>query len=215
VSFSWVKIVEMAWTTVQESKPDEKSDSDSVKSSGSDSESDSKNSDDSALGKRARVRHDSSDSDISIDAEEQAEKKMNREQTFKRKIVRALGMGDVEPANPENQPENDQNSDISVDDSKSSEIDDENVRKLQAAKEAELLKEAALEYENIDQIIRDKDGKQIQVTDLLASKVKRLEELNAKNVNYSLPQPKTSSQNGKAVTSNTKNDSARLQSSAI
>jgi hypothetical protein len=175
----------MAWTTVQEGKPDEKSEkyeSDSVKSSGSDSDSDSKNSDDSALGKRARVRHDSSDSDISIDAEEQAEKKMNREQTFKRKIVRALGMGDAEPANPENQPENEQNSDISVDDSKSSEIDDENLRKLQAAKEAELLKEAALEYEDVDQIIRDKDGKQIQVTDLLASKVKRLEELNAKNL---------------------------------
>lgn len=72
----------MEWTTVQDGKPEEKpekSESDSVKSSGSDSDSDSKNSDDSALGKRARVRHDSSDSDISIDAEEQADKKMNRE----------------------------------------------------------------------------------------------------------------------------------------
>lgn len=80
--FFELKIVEMEWTTVQDGKPEEKpekSESDSVKSSGSDSDSDSKNSDDSALGKRARVRHDSSDSDISIDAEEQADKKMNRE----------------------------------------------------------------------------------------------------------------------------------------
>lgn len=96
--------------------------------------------------------------------------------------MRALGMGDTEPTNAGDEPEKDENSDISVDDSKSSEIDDENLRKLQAAKEAELLKEAALEYEDVDQIIRDKDGKQIQVTDLLASKVKRLEELNAKNL---------------------------------
>ena len=123
-------------------------------------------------------------------------------------------MGDTEPTNAGDEPEKDENSDISVDDSKSSEIDDENLRKLQAAKEAELLKEAALEYEDVDQIIRDKDGKQIQVTDLLASKVKRLEELNAKNVNNSSPKTKTSSENGKAVTNNTKNDSARPQSSA-
>lgn len=128
--------------------------------------------------------------------------------------MRALGMGDTEPTNAGDEPEKDENSDISVDDSKSSEIDDENLRKLQAAKEAELLKEAALEYEDVDQIIRDKDGKQIQVTDLLASKVKRLEELNAKNVNNSSPKTKTSSENGKAVTNNTKNDSARPQSSA-
>jgi hypothetical protein len=106
------------------------SDSESQQGSGNDSDSDSdsdKNSDDSTLGKRVRVRHDSSDSDISVDSEEVEMKRVGREQVFKKKIVRALGMGDDKPADAEPK---DDNSDISVDDSKSSEVDDENFRKV-------------------------------------------------------------------------------------
>ena len=132
--------------------------------------SDSDNSDsESVLGKR-RVRHDSSDSDISVDEADKQEKLENRETVFKKKIINALGM------NEKNKKED---SDIDVNDSAD---DDENLQRLQEAKKREMLDNIAKEYENVEQIIRDKDGKKISIKETLVYKAKELEEQNIRNL---------------------------------
>ena len=154
-------------------KHDEASKNNSSRSSKSDANSkssDSENSDsDSALGKR-RVRHDSSDSDISVDDLEKQAKLGNRETIFKKKIINALGMNDEQKK---------QDSDIEINDSVD---EDENQIRLQQAKEKEMLDNVAKEYENVEQVMRDKDGKKITIKETFAYKAKEIEEKNIRNL---------------------------------
>lgn len=171
------------WETIQEGtiKPNidkkpgsssESSKSDNKSESSDNSDSDSDNSQEK-LGKRGRIRHDSSDSDISIDQNEIEQQKENREHNFKKKMVKALGIQEDTKKD---------DSDISIQEDQDSQQEDENYKKIQEAKQAELLNEAALEYQFAEQINRGKDGQQVDIQDLLASKLKKLEDINKANL---------------------------------
>lgn len=152
-----------------------------------DSDQDSSEEDDSSSEEEERVRHDSTDEEG--DEEQIQLERGEREKLFKKKINAALGMEIKSQTASEKSSDSDiDSSDDDSDLDSGSDDDDEGKhqsaeatlaeRLEQLKKKDEMMKKMAEQYKNAATVIRDQDGKKMEIKDLQASKEKKLEELN-------------------------------------
>jgi hypothetical protein len=148
-----------------------------------DSSADATSSDESE--DRPRRRHDMSDSDIEVDSEERNQQKQEQERAFKHTLEKALG---IDP--DEHRPADLDQSEASA--GQPAEPQDDAAQLMKQVRAAHQLEEAkrreretaklAEQFRHATTVIRDKDGRALDLADLQASREARLKALNEANV---------------------------------